>query len=125
MEAATSRLCVAMLMERQPASVADPFWPIVHGEERVGLPALLELLVLLAARDRPFEVRLTERPPRTFPDVEAMESMVRRQLWIEPGGSKDERFVAALRERTVHLEDGVGIAGQRPMIVGLVSWHPS
>ena len=40
MEAATTRLCVAVLMERQPSSIADPFWPPIHGEERVALPAL-------------------------------------------------------------------------------------
>ena len=34
MEAAARRLCVAVLMERQPASVADPFWPPVHRESR-------------------------------------------------------------------------------------------
>jgi len=44
MEGAARRLCVAVLMERQPASVADPFWPPVHGESRVTLPALPEFL---------------------------------------------------------------------------------
>ena len=38
LEDAADRLCVAVLMERVPASAADPFWPPVHGEERVGAP---------------------------------------------------------------------------------------
>ena len=54
MEAAAERLCVAVLMERQPSSIADPFWPIVHGEERIPLPALPEFLTVLTARDRAF-----------------------------------------------------------------------
>ena len=52
MERAASRLCVAMLTDQSPASVADPFWPIVHGMERVPLPALPELAELLRARGR-------------------------------------------------------------------------
>ena len=43
MDAAASRMCVAMLTDRSPASVADPFWPEVHGMERIPLPALPKL----------------------------------------------------------------------------------
>ena len=35
MESVARRLCVAVLMERQPASIADVCWPPVHGEARV------------------------------------------------------------------------------------------
>src|SRR4029079_18696050 len=49
LEAAADRLCVAVLMTRAPASAADPFWPPVHGEDRIALPALPDLLELLAA----------------------------------------------------------------------------
>ena len=35
MEDATRDRCVAVLTDRSPASVADPFWPLVHGEDRV------------------------------------------------------------------------------------------
>ncbi|HET9614110.1 MAG TPA: methyltransferase domain-containing protein, partial [Candidatus Limnocylindrales bacterium] len=50
MERAARNRCLAMLTDRSPASVADPFWPLVHGEERVALPALPDLLELLLAR---------------------------------------------------------------------------
>ena len=50
MEAATRDRCVAMMTDQSPASVADPFWPLVHGEERVALPALPEFVELLRAR---------------------------------------------------------------------------
>ena len=52
METAAGRLCVAVLMEQVPAAAANPFWPPVHGEERVPLPALPDLLELLEARGR-------------------------------------------------------------------------
>jgi SAM-dependent methyltransferase len=124
MEATAERLCVAVLMERQPSSIADPFWPIVHGEERVPLPALREFLVVLMARGRPFEVRLGERQPRAFESIEQAAGFLRRQLWIEEGGEKDLRFVAALRERLVEHDGRVILRDQRPLPIGLVSWWP-
>ncbi|MDP9482017.1 MAG: NTP transferase domain-containing protein, partial [Chloroflexota bacterium] len=49
MEAAAGERCVAVLMERQPSSIVDPFWPPIHGEERRALPALPEFVDLLRA----------------------------------------------------------------------------
>ncbi len=59
MESVAGRLCVAMLMERQPSSIADVCWPPVHGEARVALPALPEF-VELPARAR---TRAIDRAP--------------------------------------------------------------
>src|SRR5215212_8415109 len=61
MERSASRQCVAMLTDRSPASVADPFWPLVHGVERVPLPAMPELEALLRARGRTPEIKRVER----------------------------------------------------------------
>ena len=55
-----------MLTDRSPASVADPFWPLVHGEDRVPLPALPDLVELLRARGREPVVTVVERSPRTL-----------------------------------------------------------
>jgi CTP:molybdopterin cytidylyltransferase MocA/SAM-dependent methyltransferase len=125
LERAARRLCVAVLMERQPASVADPFWPIVHGETRVGLPALPEFIGLLEARGRTPVVTMSEREPRRFADRIELAGFVRRQLWVADGGEKERRFDAAMDELAVSGEDGlVGLVGQHPMAVGVVSWEP-
>lgn len=124
MEAATERTCAALLMERQPSSVADPFWPVVHGEERIALPGLREFLVVLMARGRAFEVRLTDRQPRAFETEEEAAGFLRRQLWISEGGEKDRRFRAALRERIVRDGERVLLHDQRPLPMGLVTWRP-
>jgi hypothetical protein len=124
MEAAASRLCVAVLMERQPSTMAHPFWPIVHGEERIPLPALREFLVLLLARGRSFEVSVFDHPARSFESADDLAGFVRRQLWIAEGGAKERRFLDALRERMVRSDDGFGLAGQPALPVGLVTWQP-
>jgi SAM-dependent methyltransferase len=125
MEAVASRLCVAILMERQPASVADACWPPVHGEERVPLPALPEFVELLRARGHEPSVEMLSREPRSFASRDELAGFLRRQLWIEPRGAADKRFQTALDELIiVDEEGGVGLRTQQPLPIGVVTWDP-
>jgi hypothetical protein len=126
METVARRLCVAVLMERQPASVADPCWPPVHGEERVSLPALPEFVELLRARGQDPSVEMLSREPRRFASREELAGFLRRQLWVEPGGAADQRFKAALDELfVVDADGGVGLRTQEPLPIGVVTWAPN
>jgi CTP:molybdopterin cytidylyltransferase MocA/SAM-dependent methyltransferase len=125
MESAAGRLCVAMLMERQPSSIADACWPPVHGEARVSLPALPEFVELLRARGRAPSIERLEREPRRFASRDELEGFLRRQLWTEPGSAADGRFRAALDELLETDDEGlVGLVGQRPLPIGIVTWEP-
>jgi molybdenum cofactor cytidylyltransferase len=124
LERAARRQAVAVMMERQPASLADPFWPPVHGEERVHLPALADFLELLAARGAAAEVRRVERAGRAFRDREELLGFLRRQTWTSPGSAKDGRLAAELDARMVALPGrGVGLPDDRGAI-GVVTWVP-
>ena len=125
MESVASRLCVAVLMERQPASIADPCWPAVHGESRVALPALPEFVEWLRARGRDPSVEMVEREPRRFASRQELEGFLRRQLWVEPGGAADRRFRKALDELVAVDDDGaVRLRDQRALPIGVVTWSP-
>jgi SAM-dependent methyltransferase len=125
MERAAGRLCVAMLTDQSPASVADPFWPIVHGMDRVPLPALPDLVELLRAKGRNTEVRRAERPPRTFDSFEGLATFLRRQLWIEEDGEKDRRFRAALSEMARERDDDGWTLATPPVgSIGILTWEP-
>ena len=124
LEAAVSRQCVAVLMERVPAAAADPFWPLVHDQKRVALPALPDALELLEARGRRPSVTRVAVDPRRFESREALGGFVRRQLWIEPDGPKEARFRAALEQLAVRDGDGWTIDGRGPSDVGIVTWTP-
>ncbi len=125
MESAARRLCVAVLMERQPSSIADACWPPVHGEPRVSLPALPELVELLRAMGREPSIERLEREPRRFDSRDELEGFLRRQLWTQPGSPADERFRAALDKIIETDADGrVGLVGQRPLPIGIVTWLP-
>ena len=123
-EAAARRTCVAVLMDSTPASVAAPFWPPVHGEPRVPLPAMPEFVGLLRARGREPHVAEAQREPRRFESREALEASLRRQLWIADGGEKERRY-RELLDRLVVEDDGhFGLAGQGPLPVRVVTWSP-
>jgi SAM-dependent methyltransferase len=124
MEAATRRTCVAVLMESTPASVAEPFWPPVHGEPRVPLPALPEFVELLRARGREPQVAEAQREPRRFESRDALEGFLRRQLWIADGGEKERRYREVLDTLLVEDDGQFGLASQGPLPVGVVTWSP-
>ena len=125
LEAASRRLCVAVLMERVPASAADPFWPPVHGETRVPLPALPDALELLEARGRQPSVTRVAIEARRFESRDALAGFARRQLWIDPDGAKEARYQAALDELTEHDASGWTIRGRTASDVGIVTWRPA
>ncbi len=124
MEAAARRLLVAVLMDHVPASAADPFWPRVHGEERVPLPALEDFVGLLRARSSTPFIERVMTEARRFESREALEGFVRRQLWIGPAGPKEARFQAALHGLAVPDRGGWTIKGRGPLEIGIVTWLP-
>ena len=124
MEAAARRTCVAVLMESTPASVAAPFWPPVHGEPRIPLPALPEFVELLRVRGREPQVSEAQREPRRFESREALEAFLRRQLWIAEGGEKERRYREVLDTLVVEDDGQFGLTGQGPLPVGVVTWSP-
>jgi len=124
MEATATRLCVAVLQARQPSSIADPFWRLIHGEERIALPALNEFVALLRARGRTPEVAIEERAPRGFASQGELHGFVRRQLWLVEGGAKD-RLLATLVGERAHVRDGRWYLETRSLPVGVVTWDPA
>jgi CTP:molybdopterin cytidylyltransferase MocA len=124
METASSRLCVAIVSERVPSWPAGRFWPPVHGEERIELPALPEFVELLRDRGREPSVTLVSHAPRTYTSRDDLLRWVRNQLFLAPGSERDCRMEACLDAWLVEREDGVILEHQAPVVQGLVSWAP-
>lgn len=122
-EAAAGRVCVAAVAEEAMTTAASLFWEPVHGEPRVRLPALPELLVLLLARGRLPEVRLCPRQPAASESRDDLLIMARRQLWVRPGSSRDARLVR-LVEETATEREGRWALDWSPTSIGIVTWRP-
>lgn len=123
MEAAASRSCVAVVAEGAMTTIASLLWAPVHGEPRVLLPALPELVALLIARGRMPEIRLTWRVSPTFETWDDLEATARRQLWVRPGSEADARLRDGLRA-AARLEDGRWTVEPHPTRIGVVRWDP-
>jgi CTP:molybdopterin cytidylyltransferase MocA len=126
MERATRRECLAVLMERSPASAAEPFWPPIHGEPRIALPALAAFVDLLRARGREPRVEMAESSRRRWASRAEIEPFVRHQTWVAPGSAKDNRLQALLDDWLVPSADGtVELSFAEDLRIGLVSWDPA
>jgi hypothetical protein len=123
LEQRSSRLCVAVMGESAMTTVGSLFWQDIHGELRVRLPALPELVTLHIARRRLPEVRLVDRVPPTFDSFEDALAMARRQLWLTPGSAKDDLLRKLARE-AVTERDGRFAYEWTPTRIGIVTWPP-
>jgi CTP:molybdopterin cytidylyltransferase MocA/SAM-dependent methyltransferase len=125
LERAARRRVVAVLMSSSPASVAAPFWRLVHGEPRVALPALPEFVELVRVRGAEPAVTMVAGERRRWTDREELVTFLRRHLWIVPGGTADGRLLAAVDALVVTAADGsVGLRDPQPLDIGIVSWGP-
>src|SRR5262249_11218566 len=123
MEIAARRLCVAVLLDPSPPHPAEPFWPPVHGEARVSLPALTEFLVLLLARGRLFDLRLIEREPTTYDGPDAPLGWLHQQLFVSPDTTKGRRLTELARAAITRRGDRWALSWD-PVPLGVVTWRP-
>jgi len=123
MERAAKRLCVAVLLARAPASLAEPFWPEIHGEARASLPALPEFLALQLARGRLCEVQLFERDVMSYDTPEAPAAWLRQQLFLAEGSEKERKATELARKLMTERNGRWALDWQR-WPLGLVTWAP-
>jgi len=118
LERATRRRCFAAMMDRAPSGGFDELWPRIHGEERVVLPALRELIHLLLARGATPEVRIFPHAAEPF-TPEHFRQFARRRLWLAEGSPKDQQLQRFVDQELARAPEELHM----PRVVGLVSWE--
>ena len=123
-ESAVSRVLVLAFTE-QPQTQLAPFWKPVHGEDRITLPALVELVNVLWSMD-------------IYPDLEmfaptsgqvwesredAFEQLLHR-LHVTTGSVEEGRLRQAVQGLLVETPEGIAVRDARPRRQGLLSWSP-
>jgi molybdenum cofactor cytidylyltransferase len=124
MEAAADRVCVAVLAQRSPPWLAEPFWLPIHGEERVRLPAEPEFIELLRARGREPRERLVHVPLRAYPSRDDLHRWVRQQLFLAEGSERDRQLRELTEAAMLDVVGGVRFRHAEPIPVGVVIWTP-
>jgi SAM-dependent methyltransferase len=121
MEARTRRTCIVVIGDRAPSGAFEPLWSELYGEAPCLLPARRELLAVLGALDRPFDVRTLPRAEREPVDREGAEQWARWLYWLEAGSERDRRAIE-LVERDFGTEDGRFALPTRINYVSVISW---
>jgi SAM-dependent methyltransferase len=123
LEAAVGRMCVAVMGDGAMTTVGRLYWASIHGEARVALPALPDLVTLLMARGRLPEIRLVDREPATADSFEDLLDRARRQLWLRSGSARDQQLVSLLRS-DAREADGVWVLPDDRARIGIINWAP-
>ncbi len=122
-EAARDRVAIVVYMDA-PLSRMSPIWAEVHGEPRIDLPALPELLPVLW--DMEIYPNVSMFPPavgtRTLPNLDATIAVASHFLYIEPGTEKEARLRETAPRFVVETPQGLMVKGEeRPQ--GVVWWR--
>ena len=98
----------------------------MHGERRIELPALSDLLLVLWEMGiYPDLEMVASANVKVFDSSEVAIEGIRRRLYVSPGTPKDVRVQGAIRELLVETADGLAMRhGAEPRRQGIVSWHP-
>ena len=119
------RKVLVVLYDRSPQFQNSPLWELVHGEERLQLPAVPELrdVLLEMGMDARFD-SLPSHPSRGFDSVEDAVGQLTARLYLDPGGEKQKLLEEKLPGLLVE-DDGVfRIRGAPELTPMVVSWTP-
>jgi hypothetical protein len=105
----------------------SPIWTDVHGEKRIDMPGLPELLPVLWEMEIYPDVAML--PPatstRTLPNLETAIALARHFLYIEAGSEKEQRLRETAPRFVVETPEGVTMRGASERPQGVVSWRPA
>ena len=121
---ARQRVLMLEWME-SPLSQVSPFWKPVHGEERMDLPALPQLMNVLWEMNVYPNLEMFEAiSAETVENRKAALQFLRQLLYVRPDTERDQLLQAAMGELTVETPEGFYIRGARPRRQALISWCP-
>lgn len=108
-----------------PISRFSGFWHPVHGEERITLPGLPEIVSVLWDMEIYPDIEMLEATDlRTFEDREQALEQLQSRIYVTPGSEKDSRLQAAMEDLLEKTDSGFVIKGASPSRLGLISWRP-
>ena len=125
LEAHANSLVVLLAFIESPMNRISRFWKPVHGEERIDMPALPELVnALWEMGIYPNVQMLAPVMPDRFEDREVALTQLRNRLYVPPGSAEEARLRAAMDELLEDVDGGVMVKGIAPVRQGYLSWMP-
>jgi hypothetical protein len=124
MTSAARRWAGIVLFAAPPISWLAPFWPLVHGEERLPAPHFPQLLDVLDQLGLgPVEVTPIDAEPFALGPRERALARLRRRLYVVPGSPADARLQAAMAELLEERDGILTVRGAGTVKLGLARWE--
>jgi SAM-dependent methyltransferase len=125
LEAHAREKVLVVLYENPPHTQANPLWPGVHGQIRLKLPSLRELVQLLWEMGIfPDVEMMPPQEPRGFESRERALEQLRPRLLVEPGSDGERRLEEVLKDMLYEMDGRFKIKGGPTYRPALVSWRP-
>ena len=125
LEAHARSLVVLLAFVESPMNRISRFWRPVHGEERIDMPALPELVnVLWDMGIYPDVQMLGPVMPDRFEDREVALTQLRNRLYVKADSDQDQRLRVAMEDLLEDVDGGVMVRGVPPVRQGFISWMP-
>ena len=125
LEAHANSLVVLLSFIESPMNRISRFWQPVHGEERIDMPALPELVnALWEMGIYPDVQMLAPVMPDRFEDRDVALAQLRNRLYVRACSPEDVRLQDAMEELLEDVDGGVSVRGVAPVRQGFLSWRP-
>jgi ubiquinone/menaquinone biosynthesis C-methylase UbiE len=116
------RLCVAVMLDRQPATNFGALFEAIFSEKQATLPALREFVPLQLARGRLCDVQVIEVPAWSFEDREDALKNLRWRFWINEGTDRASHLDELLDRHLAEVNGRWTVPGSRSY-AGVVTWE--
>ena len=118
------RRVVLLSFVDSPQSNVAPLWEPVHGEHRINLPAMPELVNVLWEMDIYPSIRmLTSTRAQSFESVDAATEELTNRLFIAQDSPARTRLEAIVEDYLESTDEGWQIVGARHVRQGVIWWN--
>ena len=125
LDAHASSLVVILAFVESPMTRISRFWKPVHGEERIDMPALPELVSALWEMGIYPDVQMMGPVmPDKFEDREVALTQLRNRLYVPAGSDEEIRLKSAMDELLLDVDGGVMVKGVAQVRQGFLTWKP-
>ena len=119
----SKRLVFIIMFLDSPQSYHSQIWKLVHGKERITLPAMKELLSILWKLGLYPNIEMLEDVPTpVYENLDEALHDLRLRLYVTPNTENERRLQKAVKELLVRTDEGVTFRYGERRQLALASW---
>jgi hypothetical protein len=122
----TADLVIVLAFMRSPQAHLEVLWELIHGEKRINLPGVPELMEVLWEMGMIPELSILETlGPHIYESRTEALNDLRKRMYVNEGTSKDENLNSLLEFHLTPVEGGLELVGSAGRTMCLVRWKPN